>query len=105
MTEFIVILITCPSSEEAEKITRILVSEKLIACGNMISAVNSLFYWQGEISQEKETLIVAKSVKNLFPAIVQRVKSLHSYTVPEIIALPLVEGSEEYLHWIEETLL
>jgi periplasmic divalent cation tolerance protein len=103
MTEYIVILITCPSVEEAEKIARALISDKLIACGNMISGVNSLFFWQGKVSNETETLIIAKSIKRLFPLIVDKVKSLHAYTIPEIIALPLIEGSTEYLRWIEET--
>jgi len=104
MNEFIVILITCASSEEAEKITETLVSEKLIACGNIVSGVQSIFFWQGKISKEKESLIIAKSVKKEFSSVVARVKTLHSYTVPEIIALPLIEGSAEYLRWIEETL-
>ena len=103
MHEFIVILITCASSEEAEKITETLVSEKLIACGNIISGVQSIFFWQGKVSKEKEALIIAKSVKDKFSSIVARVKTLHSYTLPEIIALPLVEGSPEYLSWTKET--
>lgn len=103
MNEFIIILITCASPEEAEKITETLVSEKLIACGNIVSGVQSIFYWQGKVSKEKESLIIAKSVKTRFSSVVARVKTLHSHTVPEIIALPLVEGSAEYLRWIEET--
>ena len=103
MSEFIIILITCASPEEAEKITETLVSEKLIACGNIVSGVQSIFFWQGKVSKEKESLILAKSVKTHFSSIVARVKTLHRYNVPEIIALPLVEGSAEYLRWIEET--
>ena len=103
MNEFIIILITCASPEEAENITETLVSEKLIACGNIVSGVQSIFYWQGKVSKEKESLIIGKSVKTRFSSVVARVKTLHSYTVPEIIALPLVEGSAEYLRWIEET--
>jgi periplasmic divalent cation tolerance protein len=104
MNEFIIILITCASSEEAERITEALVNEKLIACGNIVSGVQSIFFWQGKISKENEFLIIAKSVKKEFSSIVARVKTLHSYIVPEIIALPLVEGSADYLRWIEETL-
>ena len=103
MAECIVILITCASLGEAETITEALVSEKLIACGNIVSGVRSIFFWQNKISKETESLIIAKSIHKHFPSIIEKVKEMHSYTVPEIIALPLIEGSGDYLRWIEST--
>jgi periplasmic divalent cation tolerance protein len=104
LAEPIVVLITCSTEEEAGRITRALVDEKLIACGNMISPVKSIFFWQGKTNDESEALIIAKSIKKKFPDIIERVKTLHSYSVPEIIALPVIAGSDEYLNWINETL-
>jgi periplasmic divalent cation tolerance protein len=101
--KYIVVLMTSPSVEEAKKITHALVSEKLIACGNIVPGIQSIFFWQGKAAEENEVLIIGKSKRSAFPGIVEKVKSLHSYTLPEIIALPLIEGSEEYLQWIDET--
>ncbi|MBI1821832.1 MAG: divalent-cation tolerance protein CutA [Nitrospirae bacterium] len=103
MKDFIVVLITCPSLEEAQKITRTLVSEKLLACGNIVPGIHSIFFWQEKVSEENEVLIIGKSKRSKFPLIVKKVKSLHSYTVPEIIALPLIESFPGYLQWIDET--
>jgi len=100
---YIIILVTCASREEAEEITQVLVAEKLIACGNIVPSVQSIFFWQGKVSNENESLILAKSTRDHFPTILKRVKSLHSYTVPEIIALPVIEGSPDYLEWISST--
>ncbi|MBI3604418.1 MAG: divalent-cation tolerance protein CutA [Nitrospirae bacterium] len=101
--QYIVVLMTSPSVEEAKKITHALVSGKLIVCGNIVPGIQSIFFWQGKVAQENEVLIIGKSKRSAFPGIVEKVKSLHSYTLPEIIALPLIEGSEDYLQWIDET--
>lgn len=101
--QYIVVLMTSSSVEEAKRITHALVSEKLIACGNIVPGIQSIFFWQGKTAEENEVLIIGKSKRSAFPEIVKKVKSLHSYTLPEIIALPLIEGSSEYLRWIEET--
>ena len=98
----IVILITAPSTEEAQKIAHSLVSEHLVACANIVSQIQSIFYWQGKVCDEKEILVICKSRAPLFEEISRRVKELHSYTVPEIIALPIIRGSEDYLRWIHE---
>jgi periplasmic divalent cation tolerance protein len=101
--QYILVLMTSPSVEEAKRITHVLVSEKLIACGNIVPGIQSVFFWQGKVAEENEVLIIGKSKRSAFPGIVEKVKSLHSYTLPEIIAIPLIEGSSEYLRWIEET--
>jgi periplasmic divalent cation tolerance protein len=103
MSSEIVILVTVPSELEAEKIGQTLVEEKLAACVNMIRGINSVFFWQGKICQESEILMMIKTRGDLFEPLMARVKSLHSYTVPEVIALPIIKGSEDYLHWMRES--
>ncbi len=100
MSEEIVIFVTACSNEEAEKIARHLVDEGLAACVNIIPAVSSVFRWQGKINQVKETLLIIKSVSTGLEAITKRVKQLHSYQVPEVIALPIIGGLKEYLDWL-----
>jgi len=99
----IVILITAPSVEEGQKIAHTLVGEHLIACVNIVSSIQSIFYWQGKVCDEKEVLLIGKTRASLFEKVSQRVKGLHSYTVPEVIALPMIKGSKDYLRWICET--
>ena len=99
--DFIVILVTTANRVEAELIGQSLVEKKLAACCNIVDSIFSIFHWESKICQENETLLIIKSVKNRFDAIVAEVKKLHSYTTPEIIALPIVTGSEDYLNWME----
>jgi periplasmic divalent cation tolerance protein len=98
----IITFITAPSEEEATKIATTLVEEKLVACVNIIPKIRSVYWWEGKVCQEDEVMLVSKSTKSLFPAIMDRVKSLHSYQVPEIISFPISEGLPEYLNWIED---
>jgi periplasmic divalent cation tolerance protein len=100
--EHIVIFITASSAEEAEKISNALVENKLVACSNIVSPIRSIFHWQGEICKEDEVLLILKSVKTKFTEIVDAVKKLHSYETPEIIALPIIDGSPEYLQWVSD---
>jgi periplasmic divalent cation tolerance protein len=100
--EAILVLITASSSQEAENIGRRLVEERLAACVNLIPQVRSLFFWEGKLSDEGEVLLVVKSRRPLFRQLVTRVQALHSYSVPEIIAVPILEGSMGYLNWVNE---
>jgi len=102
MSEAIVVLVTCGSEEEAAKIANSLVEERLAACVNMISPVRSIYRWEGKIWDEKEWMLIIKTQKKRFEELEKKVKSLHSYSVPEIIALPVVEGFASYLKWLEE---
>jgi periplasmic divalent cation tolerance protein len=102
MGESIVVLITCGSEEEAAKIANSLVEERLAACVNIISPVRSTYRWEGKIWDEREWMLIIKTQKRRFEELEKKVKSLHSYSVPEIIALPIVEGSASYLKWLEE---
>ena len=103
MPNELVVLITTPTLRESRAIGKILVKEKLAACANIIPRVESVFFWQGRVHQEGEALMVVKTRRAAFGRLVKRVKSLHSYSVPEVIALPIVGGSKEYLRWIQET--
>ena len=100
---YCVVLITAKDTEEAKKIASKLVEEKLIACANILSGVNSIFWWEEKVCEEQEVLMVIKTRKNLFKRIVSVVRSLHSYSVPEIIALPIVDGHKEYLNWLKSS--
>jgi periplasmic divalent cation tolerance protein len=102
MPEYIVVLITASNEEEAAKIARALVAGRLAACVNIIRGLRSLYRWQGKIEDEDEVLMVAKTRRELFEGLQKKVIELHSYSVPEIIALPIVGGSEEYLKWLSE---
>ena len=102
---YIIVMVTTPSKPEAEKITQRLLDEKLIACANIIDPVSSHFHWSGKTEHAEEYLIFMKSRKDLFQKLAETVKALHSYEVPEILALPIVDGSEEYLGWLDSCLL
>ncbi|HID80577.1 MAG TPA: divalent-cation tolerance protein CutA [Ignisphaera sp.] len=99
---YIVVLVTAPHREEAEKIARKLLDERVAACVNIVEGIKSLFWWQGKVDEANEVLMVIKTRLDLFEKVIEYIKSLHSYTVPEIIALPIVAGNTEYLKWIDE---
>jgi len=101
---YIVILVTAKDKAEAEKITQALLRERLIACGNIVHPVTSFFFWGAKIDGAEECLIVMKSRLDLFSQVVEHVKGLHSYEVPEILALPIVDVSEAYLDWLRGVL-
>lgn len=98
---FAVILCTC-SRQEAGRIAMALVEEKLVACVN-IGEVNSYFRWEGKVQQEGEALLIMKTRSGKVKEIIGRIRELHSYEVPEIIALPIIDGHEGYLDWVRES--
>ena len=100
-TDRIVVLITAGSEEEAHKIAELLVNEKKAACVNIVPVVDSLFWWEGKIESARESLLLVKTKASLFPEIVELVKRTHSYEVPEIIAMPIISGSEDYVKWLD----
>jgi periplasmic divalent cation tolerance protein len=103
MTDKRIVLITCGSEEEASRIARALVGERLAACVNILdSPVRSVYRWKGSIETAMEHLLVIKTRRARVVALQAAVRRLHSYQTPEIIALPVAEGSSEYLAWIEE---
>jgi len=101
----IIVMVTTASKQEAEKIAQQLIKERLIACANITAPVSSFFHWAGKIEKAEEYLILMKSRKDLFKKLAETVKALHTYEVPEIIALPIIEGSEAYLTWLDSCLV
>jgi len=104
-THYIIILITTKNKKQATQIAQALLQSKLIACANIIDGVQSLFWWQGKIDSSKETLLILKTKKILFKKVEAKVKSLHSYQTPEIISLPIANGSKDYLGWINSSVV
>ncbi|MGR3219529.1 MAG: divalent-cation tolerance protein CutA [Candidatus Anammoxibacter sp.] len=100
-TEYIVVLITTSSIDEAKKIGSSLINKNLAACTNIMPSVQSLFRWKGDVCDETEILIMAKTRLDLFDKLQAEVKELHSYEVPEIIALPIIKGNKDYLKWVD----
>jgi len=92
------------SQEEARSIAKVLVEEHLAACVN-IASVESFFFWKGEFCEENEALLVIKTERALIERLIKRIKQIHSYEMPEIIAIPIVDGSDEYLKWVKDAVI
>lgn len=101
-SRYIIILVTCGSKKEALLIAKKLLNERLIACANIIDNIESFFWWKEKLDKARESLIIIKTVKKNFNKIERRIKQLHAYELPEIIALPLVKGEGDYLKWIDK---
>ena len=100
---YIVIFITCSNKKEAKHIAQKLIKNRLAACVNIIEEIESVFWWQGKIDNAREVLLIIKSKKSKLNSIIKLVKSVHSYEVPEIIALPIIGGYKPYLDWLDES--
>lgn len=100
-SEYVVLFITTAADEEAQLISRVLLEQRKAACINIVPRVSSLFWWQGSIDSAQESLLVVKTRASLVTEIVQLVKEIHSNDVPEIIALPIVAGNQDYLEWLD----
>lgn len=95
-----VAFVTAATTDEATRIARALVDERLAACVNIIAPIVSVYRWEGHVQQDSEVLLVIKTTDARLPDLVRRVKALHSYQVPEVIALPIADGSPDYLRWL-----
>ncbi len=95
------VYITTATKDEARVIGKALVAERLAACVNIIEGMNSMYWWQGEIQDEQETVLIAKTRAARVEALIERVKQLHSYDVPCVVALPIRAGNPDFLAWIE----
>lgn len=104
MTDKVVVLMTFKTAKEAERIARRLLDKHLIACANLIPQVRSLYHWEGKVADKKECWVLLKSSRELMPALRIEVEKDHTYSVPELIALPIIDGSENYLNWLSEEL-
>jgi len=99
---YVAIFVTAPSHEQGVAIARTLVEEEIAACVNIIDGLTSIFTWKGKIEEESESLLIIKTRSERVPEMIQRVKSLHPYDVPEVIVLPILDGNPAYLEWIDE---
>ena len=102
MTAYCVVLVTCSNRREANSIAREIVKLKLAACANIVNQVHSIFVWKNKLQTQRECLIIFKTRLSQFPKLSKQVKRLHSYSVPEIIALPIKSGNKEYLNWVKK---
>jgi periplasmic divalent cation tolerance protein len=105
MEETLVVLCACPDEETARRIAEALVTEHLAACVNRMGGVRSTYRWQGRVEDEPEVLLLIKTVRHRFEALELRLKALHPYDLPEIIALPVTTGSAAYLNWVATEVL
>jgi len=103
--EYVAILVTVSSEEEGLRIARDLVDAKLAACVNIISGLRSIYRWEGKICDEGELLLLIKTRMPLFEQVEGKIREIHSYEVPEIVAIPITRGSEAYLNWLRESTL
>lgn len=104
MTDKIVVLTTCDSEKQAAKLARLLVEHRLAACVNILPKARSIYRWQEKIEDAAEWILLIKSRRDLFAGLRAEIQKLHTYDVPEVIALPVVDGSEAYLAWLDEQL-
>jgi len=104
-SEAIVVFMTAGSPEEAELLAQSLVSKRLAACVQILPEMQSVYWWQGQIENAREILLLAKTVQSNFAELEREVRSLHSYETPEIIALPVTEASAPYLEWLKGTVV
>jgi periplasmic divalent cation tolerance protein len=101
---YVIVMVTTSGKHEAEKIVQHLLDGQLIACANIVGPVTSIFHWSGKTEKSEEYLILMKSHQDLFKKLEEAVRALHSYEVPEILVLPVVDGSKEYLDWLDDCL-
>ena len=103
--EYQLVLCTCPNPEVAEKLARLIIESKFAACVNMVPNLTSVYTWQEKIETSTEVLLIIKTKANIYHKLEGSLKKAHPYECPEIIAIPITKGSEQYLQWIDKTLL
>lgn len=103
-TSYAAVFVTVSSGREAKYLSTALVREKLTACANAVPGVRSRYWWKGKVETASEQLLILKTRASKLPALTRRVRELHSYSVPEVIALPVLNGNPDYLRWIDESL-
>jgi periplasmic divalent cation tolerance protein len=101
MSEKIIVFSNCGSQEEARRVARALVDTRVCACVNIIPGIQSIYRWQGSIQEEAEWMLMIKTTRELFDRLSAELRRNHSYEIPEVIAIPIVEGNPDYLKWID----
>jgi len=99
-SSYIVLFVTTANAEEAERIAKVLLKERKVACINIVPRISSLFWWQGKLDSAEESLLIIKTKASVLDEIVSLVKEHHSYNIPEVIALPIIGGNQDYLEWV-----
>jgi periplasmic divalent cation tolerance protein len=103
MGQELIVFVTAPNDEEAARIAESLVTERLAACVNIVGGIQSIYRWEGEVTRDRETLLIIKTVDERYADLERRVKEFHTYTTPEVIAYKIERGSEAYLKWLRES--
>ena len=103
MSHELIVFVTTPNNDEAARIADALVSERLAACVNIVPAVESIYRWEGEVTRDSETLMIIKTTNERYAELERRVKEIHSYSTPEVVALRIERGSEQYLNWLRDS--
>jgi periplasmic divalent cation tolerance protein len=103
MTHELVVLVTTSTRDEAAAIAEALVSERLAACVNIVAAIESIYRWEGKVTCDSEALMIIKTTSDRYPELERRVKELHSYSTPEVIAMKIERGSAQYLNWVRDS--
>lgn len=101
---YIIVFVTTPNFAESEKIANVLLQNRLAACVNILPTMRSMFWWKGRIEREDESLMIIKTRKDMFNKLVESVRTIHKYEIPEIIAFEIQGGLKEYLTWIDEVI-
>ncbi len=102
---WIIVFTTTSSKEEAKRIAKSIVEKKVAACVNIVDDINSIYWWKGSIEESREALLIIKTKINLLDKLIEEIKKIHSYEVPEIIAIPIIAGLRQYLEWINKSTL
>jgi periplasmic divalent cation tolerance protein len=103
MSHELIVFVTTPNNDEAASIAEALVSERLAACVNIVATIESIYLWEGKVTRDREALMIIKTTGERYPELESRVKELHSYSTPEVVALRIERGSEQYLNWLRDS--
>ncbi|HXF39175.1 MAG TPA: divalent-cation tolerance protein CutA [Blastocatellia bacterium] len=103
MSDELIVLVTTANAEEAARIADVVVSERLAACVNIVPGIESIYRWEGKVTRDHESLMIIKTTGERYDELERRVKELHSYSTPEVIALKIDRGSEQYLNWLRDS--
>ena len=104
MTEMLIVFTTYEREEDAVRVTRVLVEERLIACGNLLPGARSLYHWKGEVADQREVVVLMKTRKQDWAALLSRLHELHPYETPECVAIRIAAGAPKYMEWLDEVL-